>query len=292
MYWFASRNAQDIGWLDWLPLAQLAAEQTEQLTDAFNRLDNDAKNDLLERLTKPDAGPLAGAILVALSNHADQIENLEVRRFVLEHAVSSYACQADALNRIKTRLTAAQDRLREDFDLAVEIAGLEKELAKLRKEDLDQRLAALHRLYREVIKLEMRRQSLKSYEMHGLEQRIEALKRELAQLEQQREQWRNQQAKLQAQLEQEKREFEGQRKQLEDQLTQERKKLEEQLERERRKFEEQRKQLEEQLTQERKELEELRQSANRWGREELKQKIEEIYNLLPKDRADESLTTS
>ena len=263
MYWFASRNAQDIGWLDWLPLAQLAAEQTEQLIDAFNRLDNDAKNDLLERLTKPDAGPLAGAILVALSNHADQIENLEVRRFVLEHAVSSYACQADALNRIKTRLTAAQDRLREDFDLAVEIAGLEKELAKLRKEDLDQRLAALHRLYREVIKLEMRRQSLKSYEMHGLEQRIEALKRELAQLEQQREQWRNQQAKLQAQLEQEKREFE-----------------------------EQRKQLEEQLTQERKELEELRQSANRWGREELKQKIEEIYNLLPKDRADESLTTS
>jgi predicted nucleic acid-binding Zn-ribbon protein len=201
--------------------------------------------------------------LVALSNHADQIENLEVRRFVLEHAVSSYACQADALNRIKTRLTAAQDRLREDFDLAVEIAGLEKELAKLRKEDLDQRLAALHRLYREVIKLEMRRQSLKSYEMHGLEQRIEALKRELAQLEQQREQWRNQQAKLQAQLEQEKREFEGQRSQLE-----------------------------EQLTQERKELEELRQSANRWGREELKQKIEEIYNLLPKDRADESLTTS
>jgi predicted nucleic acid-binding Zn-ribbon protein len=160
-------------------------------------------------------------------------------------------------------LTAAQDRLREDFDLAVEIAGLEKELAKLRKEDLDQRLAALHRLYREVIKLEMRRQSLKSYEMHGLEQRIEALKRELAQLEQQREQWRNQQAKLQAQLEQEKREFEGQRSQLE-----------------------------EQLTQERKELEELRQSANRWGREELKQKIEEIYNLLPKDRADESLTTS
>jgi chromosome segregation ATPase len=281
MYWFASRNAQDIGWLDWLPLAQLAAEQTEQLTDAFNRLDNDAKNDLLERLTKPDAGPLAGAILVALSNHADQIENLEVRRFVLEHAVSSYACQADALNRIKTRLTAAQDRLREDFDLAVEIAGLEKELAKLRKEDLDQRLAALHRLYREVIKLEMRRQSLKSYEMHGLEQRIEALKRELAQLEQQREQWRNQQAKLQAQLEQEKREFEGQRSQLEDQL-----------ERERRKFEEQRKQLEDQLTQERKELEELRQSANRWGREELKQKIEEIYNLLPKDRADESLTTS
>ncbi len=109
----------------------------------------------------------------------------------------------------------------------------------------------------------MRRQSLKSYEMHGLEQRIEALKRELAQLEQQREQWRNQQAKLQAQLEQEKREFEGQRSQLE-----------------------------EQLTQERKELEELRQSANRWGREELKQKIEEIYNLLPKDRADESLTTS
>ena len=184
------RRQEPIPWLDWLPLAEIAADTPERLAAAFNELALKQQFDLVGLLRMPDAGPLADAIVIALARYAAEIQDDQVRQFILEDASQSRAHQASVLEKIREQLaaqvTAARNRLQADFDLAQEIVRLEQELAEIRQREYDQdeRFARVHELEHEILTLEVRRRKLAEYDEAKRRHYLEALQAEVEALQQ------------------------------------------------------------------------------------------------------------
>jgi hypothetical protein len=72
--------------LDWLPLAELALDQPLQWAQAFAALRVEQQYDLTDRLRADGAGPWAETLLLALSAHAHEVADEQVRADVLADA--------------------------------------------------------------------------------------------------------------------------------------------------------------------------------------------------------------
>ena len=184
------RRREPIPWLDWLPVAEIAADTPERLVAAFNELSLEQQFKLINLLRMPDAGPLADAILIALARYEAEIQDEQVRQFVLKDASQSRAHQASVLEKIREQLAAqvaaARNRLQADFDLAKEIVRLEQELAEIRQREYDQdeRFARVHELELEILRLETRRRILTHYDEAERRRYHEALQAEVEALQQ------------------------------------------------------------------------------------------------------------
>jgi len=322
------RRREPIPWLDWLPLAEVGADTPERLVAAFNELSLEQQFDLVGLLRKPDAGPLADAILIALARYAAEIQDDQVRQFVLEDASQSRAHQAAALEKIREQLSAqvaaARDRLQADFDLAQEIVRLENELADIRQREhnQDERFARVHELELEILRLETRRRILSHYdeaerrryreelqaEVEALQQRKMALEEAIAaaigerdkrlkDVRAKEQELQTRQAELQAAqsrlaaLEQQVREAEAHLKKARNQQNDLQNRLQE-IQAQIRQVEQDNRQRENLVKAERKKLAELQEAARWSGMAELERRVQEVYALLPDDLADRAFSPS
>jgi DNA repair exonuclease SbcCD ATPase subunit len=186
---FLSRR-QPIPWLDWLPLAEIAVDTPEQLAPTLNTIELDKQFDLVNLLRMPDAGPLAHTIIITLAQYAGEIEDVQVRQYILMDTVDSWDCTASTLNKIHERLServiAKRKCLQKGFELAREITCLERELADIRakEHDQDERFARVHQLELEIQRLETRRRILTSYNETERRHYLETLQAEIIPLQQ------------------------------------------------------------------------------------------------------------
>ncbi len=184
------RRREPIPWLDWLPLAEIAADTPEQLAPTLNTIDLDEQFDLVNLLRMSDAGPLAHAVIITLAQYAGEIKDVQVRQYILMDTVDSWDRTASTLNKIHKRLServiADRQRLQEDFDLACEITRLERELADIRakEHDQDERFARVHQLELEIQRLETRRRILTSYNETERRRYLETLQDKITPLQQ------------------------------------------------------------------------------------------------------------
>lgn len=314
-----------IPWLDWLPLAQTASEDPEALTTVFNQLSLEDQFDLINLLRRPDAGPLADALLIVLAGRAGEIADLQVRQFILEDAIQARDHQASALQMIRerliTRVESAKSRLQPDFDLAEEIISLERELAEIRskEEDQDERFARVHELEMEILRLETRQRLLAHYDEKArkrdrdkLKAEVEALQAQKAELEEaiarvigQRNGALEEVQKRERELHKNQRDLQTARErlaQLEHQAREAQESLkavlaeqanlqnqQQEIARQIRQLEQDNKSRRNSLEGERKKLKELEIAAQRAGMVELEHKVREVYALLPDDLADQAL---
>ncbi|RJX18191.1 MAG: hypothetical protein C4575_11100 [Desulforudis sp.] len=177
-------GGQEIHWLDWLPLAELALANPAEWVVSFNRLDNDGRNGIISLLRDPHAGTLADSLLVALATCASEIENDQWREYVLEDAVAAHERNADRLTslRVQAELVArqiagAEARLLPGFDAAAEISALEKRLTLIRQEEdrLNEQFHEIHRLEREILQSDLRRRVLAQYRFDARQKYLDEL---------------------------------------------------------------------------------------------------------------------
>lgn len=317
-----------IEWLEWLPLAQIAAEAPAAWVGAFDRLSLEQQFTLLELLRQPASGPLADSLAILLATYVGEIGDEQVRQYALDDAQAAHERQDARLRELQNRwqpLIAqeeqARQRLQQGFDMAVEIQRLEAVLADLRRQenDQDERFARVHELERDCLRLETHRRILAHYDederrrhLDGLRAEVNARQERKAELEQaiavamgERDGRQREVEGLQRQLDAIARELETGRSQWlqlqqdmsrgADELARQQE-LSRRLGQEREQLRSQTTQLEQQvralqtsLQAERDRLRELQASSQRAGMAELERKVREVYALLPDDLADRAM---
>ena len=186
-----------INWIDWLPLAEIGVNSPEQWIAAFNALDSTSTRDeLLQLLGQPGSGPLADALLILLAQYALQINDEQIRDFVVEdvsQAIERTSDRVKALENecepLKAQADWMADRLKQGFDLAAEIIRLESRLAELRAEEHSkaEEYDRIHALEREIIRLETFRRSFAGYDMAERNRYKEELEAETTDLRKRKE---------------------------------------------------------------------------------------------------------
>jgi chromosome segregation ATPase len=162
--------------LDWLPLAEVALDQPHQWVLAFTGLRIDQQYDLTDRLRADGAGPWAETLLIALSAHAREIADEQVRADVLGDAQVAAERRAARIGALRQRAEAlataverGADRLRDGFDVASELAALEARLAELRARanERDGDFARMFEVEHEILREETRLAVLARYDEAG-----------------------------------------------------------------------------------------------------------------------------
>jgi chromosome segregation ATPase len=315
-----------IDWLEWLPVATVAAANPERWIAAFRSLSTEDQYELLDLLRNPEAGPLADALLSLLATHASQISDEQIRQIILEEAVSAGQRQAQRMAFVRQRVAtlsatvaSMQARMTDDFDRGAEAMRLEQELAQLRSREYeqDERFSHVHAIEAEILRLETRRRILERYdfneregyaarlraEFEGAHRTKQQLEQAIAQAMGTRDGLQNEIAELQVQnatAQQEKAQAEAARTELQNSTASARAEVA-RLQREGQQLvseanaltaqcaqlERERRELEALCRRERSRLEELSAAARSAGQADLAERINEIYRALPCDKADE-----
>lgn len=131
-------------WLDWLPLLQTAADAPVAYLTAFQELSLEQQFQLIECLRLPGSGPLADGLLILLASRAEEIEDQQVRLYLLEDAQDAWERHRQRLETLQAHLeplteavTEARQRLEESFEQAQEIIRLEQALAQLQARETE-----------------------------------------------------------------------------------------------------------------------------------------------------------
>lgn len=161
-----TRPAAQPGWDDWIPLVALAlANQVEWVT-AVQTLRDEDQYELLNAL-RSTPGPFADALVLLTARHAQEIEDPQVRDFLLTDAVEAgdrrLALMVEHRDMLQQLVGQLTDRQAEHYNLAQEVAELERKLSELRAADIDTERERIHTLEREVTRLETFRRSLERY---------------------------------------------------------------------------------------------------------------------------------
>lgn len=319
-----------IDWLEWLPLAQVAAEAPLCWAAAFNQLALEQQFSLMDLLRLPAAGPLADSLLILLATYASEIADEQVRQYVLEDAQSAHERHGARLQALQSQLQPlteqvgrARQRLQNDFDMAREIERLEQALAEMRgqENEQDERFARVHELERELLRLETHRRILAHYDEAERRGYLEQLRAEVTAQKERKAELEQGIAAAIAERDTRQREMDTARQQLDavgrevgtgleqaTQLHQELARLADELARQRnleQRLRQEREQLRLQTVQQEQEerelrvrlqaecsrLQQLRETSQRAGMAELEQKVREVYALLPADLADQSFSS-
>jgi chromosome segregation ATPase len=323
---FLRRNDR-IEWLEWLPIALVAAEQADCWVSVFRGMRDEDQFALLSLLAGTEAGPLADALLIILAEHAGEIEDEQVRQIVLEETPLAHERNEQRLRCIQARLEMLQHvveerkrRVRGEIELAVEIERLQQELADIRSQECegeDDRFAEIHTLENEILHEETRREILKRYDRASRERLLEELKVEVAKLEADKRELEGQIApataardavrrdaesavKVLAAVQAELISLENTRVETQSLIDTERAKVEavrvqiDEMDNEVRRLSGERTGMEKQVDEareicrrERTRLEELKKEAEQADFKEIVKRITDIYRMLPPDRGDE-----
>jgi chromosome segregation ATPase len=318
-----------IDWLDWLPLLQNAVTAPPSWIAAFRALSLEQQFELAERLRLPAAGPLADALLVILARYADEIEDDQVRLYILEDAEAVHQRRTQQLQSLQHQMTplaeqvtGTQQRLAKGFEIAQEITRLEQALAEMRikESEQDERFTRVHALERELLHLETRKRFLSYYNeaerQHDLQalhtevttqqDRKAELERRIAEAVSERDAARRTADKLAEELRTAQDEMASDRTKVAS-ATEEQAALAAELEQRRAEeaqlrtecaqltqaIAQQQQHLQERreaLVQERDRLDELQSASERAGLTELENKVREVYALLPEDLADQAFS--
>jgi chromosome segregation ATPase len=173
--------------LDWLPLAEVALDAPHQWVQAFTGLRVEQQYDLTDRLRSDGAGPWAETLLIALSAHAHEIADEQVRADVLgdaqvaaERRAARTAALRERAEALATAVARGADRLRDGFDVASELAALEARLAELRARanERDGDFARMFEVEHEILREETRLAVLARYDEAGRRRLLEELRGE------------------------------------------------------------------------------------------------------------------
>ena len=322
---YLKRRGQ-ICWIEWLPLSEIAIDDPEKWITAFNALGStDIRGDMLELLQKPDSGPLADALLILLAKHALQIEDEQIREFVVEDVSQAVQRTADRIMALKIaceplaeQVAWIGERLRSGFDIAQELTRLEAHLAELRAEEhrKAEEYDQIHALEREIIRLETYRKTFAGYDLterstfrdelqtetDRLREQKEVLQRTIADLLALRDEERNNVKLLQQQHDANQAKLEANREKNRE-LTEGIVRLQSELENTR--IENSRAQQEHDellllfekeerlgreaqvlISESRGKLEELQAQAKESSRDDIVNRVREVFALLPPDEAD------
>jgi chromosome segregation ATPase len=173
-----------ISWIDWLPLAEVAAESPENWAEAFNQLKDEQQYELLDILRDTTSGPLAETLMFILAAFPLLISDEQVRQFALEFSEQAHQHRVERIERMRDRLLPLNDQLRisrerinEGFDLAIEIQRLEQELTGIRCRETgqDEKFAQVHALEHEIVRMETRKRILEKYDEEARRRYLEEL---------------------------------------------------------------------------------------------------------------------
>lgn len=166
------RRGETGAWGDWIPLSVAAAQTPESWIETFLRLRLEQQFDILNLLADSAAGPLADALLLLLAAHANRFGDDQVRQNTLDYASAAYERRIlqldwlkDQLQTLTAGLEHARQRMQEGFDIALEITRLQKELTEIQsKDNLEDRFSEIHTMESEILRLETFQKSLSRYE--------------------------------------------------------------------------------------------------------------------------------
>jgi len=319
-----SRDAP-LDWRDWLPLATEAAHAPEQWALAFRTLTLERQFDLINLFCQPDAGPLADALMGLLASYIDDTLDENIRQLLLNADEETQDRHGARLRVLKDRyeilnstLAANRQRLSPEFDLGLEIARLQGDLARSRQQEFvqNERFTRIHSLEAELLRYETRRRILERYDLAGREAHLTELRAEIDAQEMRKRELETSISQTIGHRDTVRREAEMQRAQLET-LTADLTAQEQALARaqagsaatlnaiaqneaewqrlrdelvgiaaEQARLDENNRQLTALAQTHRAKLEELRAASAQAGAQEVSAKIAEVYALLPRDGAD------
>ncbi|MBV5338777.1 MAG: hypothetical protein J0665_04350 [Deltaproteobacteria bacterium] len=178
------KRAGHISWMDWLPLAEMAAESPESWAEAFNQLNDEQQYELLNLLRDTASGPLAEELMIILAAFPLAISDEQVRQFILEFAGQAHEHRLSRLEQMRDRLlpladqlNLSRERIKEGFDIATEIQRLNRELTEIRNRETDQdeKFAQVHAIEHEIVKMETRKRILEKYDEEARRRYLEEL---------------------------------------------------------------------------------------------------------------------
>lgn len=176
-------------WDDWLPIAGVAIANPGDWITAVQSLGEQEQYTLLESL-RDDAGPFADALLLLTARHAQDIEDPQVRDFLLSDALDSSdrrtSLMAEQRTSMQQLVGQMEARHSKQFDIAEEVGKLERRVNELRAAEIDTEFERVHVLEREIMRLETFQRSLTSYDVAAREAHREELDRETGILREQR----------------------------------------------------------------------------------------------------------
>lgn len=153
-------------WDDWIPLVALALTNQVEWVTAVQTLRDEEQYELLTAL-RSTPGPFADALTLLTARYAQEIEDPQVRDFLLTDAVEAgdrrLALMAEHRDMLQHLVGQLEARQTEEYDLAHEVAELERKLSELRAADIDTERERVHDLEREVTRLETFRRGLERY---------------------------------------------------------------------------------------------------------------------------------
>ena len=197
----ALQSGEIFEWTDWMPLSLAAVRAPDRWVDIFTHLRLEQQLDLLNFLADSAAGPMADALLLLLASHAYDFIDDQVRQNTLDYAATAYKRRFLQIGWLKDRLQVlmaglehARSRIGDGFSMAMEMTRLEKELAEIRSRDnLEDRFSQIHAMESEIFRLEILLRSLSRYEKDRSrrEAHLEDLKHKAQQLGMQKKQIEN-----------------------------------------------------------------------------------------------------
>ena len=177
-----------VGWLQWLPLAIIAAEAPQVLARTMDQLDLEEQYGLLALLGERGAGPLAQLVTLSLAESVDAIREPMIRDYLLEDgiaALNALLAAADGLRAnaeaLARQVGVRQSLLAGSFDAASESARFRGELLILQRqvEHGPETVRQACALQRQVHLLEVQRAVLAHDDVDALSRRRAEFQREL-----------------------------------------------------------------------------------------------------------------
>lgn len=177
-------------WDSWLPLAGLAMADPQDWVVAFQTLRTEEQYQVLELLRREDAGPFADALLTITARYASEIEDSQVRDYLLTDAMAASERRVELMAEQRDRLVQLagemEHRQSAEFDLAEEMGRVERTLSGLRLAEIDTEYERVHAGEREILRLERFASTLRAYDAEARDSHRQDLVRETESLGQRR----------------------------------------------------------------------------------------------------------
>lgn len=161
------RQPAAANWESWLVVLSQAVEDERAWTDTINRLSLDDQFSLVETL-KRDEDIFADALQILTARNAEQIEDEQVREYLLADAVCTTTRRINWLRAYAEQITHllgnADARREPGLDEVAEVAQLDARLFELHRANIENRFGEMQRLDRDINRLETFQDALATYD--------------------------------------------------------------------------------------------------------------------------------
>jgi chromosome segregation ATPase len=173
------RNPTSVGWESWAVVLHAAVADEDRWMQAMLSLSLEDQFSLLEVL-KTETGIYADALLVITGRHAHEVEDEQLREWLLTDAAESATRFGDRLEHQREVLSSLTNRHDAEpgaaVDAAAEVARLQARLYELNGAAIGTDYEQARRLERDVLRLEALARSLDGYDADGRRGERDAMK--------------------------------------------------------------------------------------------------------------------